>query len=94
MLRAGLTGHNYGSFSVIKPWSVSSHTKGRALISNEAPPPLRLIRTHKYGKTCTHRHTSQDEDAHVWITHTYTCARLNQMTGMKNLSVGLTPSII
>ena len=33
-----LTAHNYGSFSVIKPWSASSdHTNERALINNKAP---------------------------------------------------------
>ncbi len=70
---AGLTAHNYGSFSVIKPWSVSSsHTKGRALINNEAPLLLPLIQSHRYTKTRTHRHTLQDEYAHVWVTHTRT----------------------
>lgn len=57
---AGLTAHNYGSFSVIKPWSVSSSlTKGRVLINNEAPP-LSVTLTH--ADMLRHRH---------WKMHMY-----------------------
>ena len=57
VLRAGLTGHNYGSFSVIKPCSVSSRTKGRALINNESPPSIPLIHTNMVRPACTDTHS-------------------------------------